>query len=396
MNASQTPGRPLKIGIIARLLADGSMRGWNRYAVNLIAALARSGEAEIVMLTDHPVAAEHRAVFDQPGLRHKIREIASGPMPYPKWQEWWLPQQARRQGLDVLHTPFHFGLPWFAPGCPTVATLHDAIDVLHQKTWRQRLSPKSLLSRFYLWETRRRARRVITVSKFSARELAEKLHIPEAKIAVIAEAADPLFHQALGLDCRRITLAAYAVGANPYVFYVGGLEGRKNMGLAVRALAQIKHLSSLELVLAGGSNADIERLAELARKENVGDRVKFLGRVPDEHLPALYAGALALVYPSRWEGFGLQLVEAMATGCPVLASTAASLPEVLGYGGALFSPDNHEQLAELLWKLQSDQAWRHEMAERSRKRGRDFSWEQTALETLTLYKSLLQPSCGSS
>ena len=389
MSASESSAKPLKIGLNARLLADGSMRGWNRYAVNLVAALARSGEAEILLLTDAPVAAEHRAVFEQHDIRHRIREITSGPMPYPKWQEWWLPRVARSQRLDLLHTPFHFGLPWFAP-CPTVATLHDAIDVLHKRPWGQRIQLKSLLSRFYLWEARHRATGIITVSRFSATDLAGKLHIPKSKIAVIAEAADPLFHQPMETNGQRKVLRSYAVGSAPYVFYVGGLEERKNMPLAVQALAKIKNLTFMELVLAGGSRADIENLKELVKSLGLADRVRFLGRVPDADLPALYSGALALVYPSRWEGFGLQLVEAMATGCPVLASSAASLPEVLGNGGELFSPDDPDELAALFMKLQTDEAWRQTMAEKSRKRGSEFSWEQTAQETLRLYRSLIR------
>jgi len=388
MNMVENSVMPLKIGVNARLLADGSMRGWNRYAVNLVTALARSGQVEIHLLTDRPVAPEHQQAFEHENVRQAIREVASGPMPYPRWQEWWLPRVARSERLHVLHTPYHFGLPWFAP-CPTVATLHDAIDVLQCQPLSQKLRPKSLVSRFYLWETRRRADRVITVSRFSAGDLADKLHIPPSKIAVIAEAADPIFYRALNEAVLRKTLDSYAIGSTPYAFYVGGLEQRKNLGLALRAISKIKAQSPLQLVLAGGSQADIESLAALARDLDVAERVKFLGRIPDADLPALYSGARALVYPSRWEGFGLQLVEAMAVGCPILASSAASLPEVLGPGGELFSPDDPDELAGLFLKLEQDETWRRTLADRSRSRGRDFTWDETARKTLELYQSLL-------
>jgi glycosyltransferase involved in cell wall biosynthesis len=126
----------------------------------------------------------------------------------------------------------------------------------------------------------------------------------------------------------------------------------------------------------------------LATALGVGDRLRLLGWVDDADLPALYAGALAFVHPSEYEGFGLQLCEAMAVGCPVLAARATCLPEVLGSGGETFGLDSADELAELLRRVASEPEFRERLARRARVRAADFSWRRTAEETLAVYREI--------
>ena len=121
----------------------------------------------------------------------------------------------------------------------------------------------------------------------------------------------------------------------------------------------------------------------------VGDRVRLVGWVGDDDLPALYAGALCFVYPSEYEGFGLQLCEAMAVGCPVLAAAATSLPEVLGMGGETFDLDSPEMLAGLLQRVISEPDFRADLSRRARLRSADFSWRRTADATAAVYRELV-------
>ncbi len=374
----------LRVGINARLLADGSMRGWNRYAVNLISSMAKTGEVEIVLLSDQPLAANFRSVFESQEFSGTLRTELSGPMFYPKWQEFWLPKIVKQLKIQVLHTPYHFGLPLFS-ACPTVATLHDAIDVCQKRSLRDYVDLRSIRSRFYLGETRSRASRIITVSNFSAGELRERLGIKPSRIRTIYEAADPQIQLPDRLEMESV-LGHYGLERNGYVFYVGGLEHRKNLGLLIEALSGIRSDTSLRVVIAGGSAGDTAVLRQLAESLGVTRRVQFLGKVADIELSSLYGGALALVYPSRHEGFGLQLVEAMAVGCPILASTSASLPEILGQGGATFPADDAKGLGRLLIRLEQDQEWRMELAIKSKHRGLDFRWEKTARETIGVYR----------
>lgn len=377
----------LKVAINARLLADGSMRGWNRYAVNLVRGLAETGDAEILLLTDQPVATEHRNVFESCEGRRLIREIASGPMFYPLWQEKWQFETCLREGVHVLHTPYHYGLPMRSP-CPTVATLHDAIDVLTPRPLREKLGLKGLLSAFYLRQTRKKADRIITVSQSSASDLVRKLGISSGKIEIIPEAADETFHRPIEPGITDEILNSYAIDKMPYVFYVGGFESRKNLPMVFDALARCRHADALHVVFGGKIGPEADAITAHARTLGLESRLHWLGRVPDEALPSLYSGAVALIYPSLWEGFGLQAVEAMAVGCPVLASNATSLPEVVGEGGMLFDPHNPAELAGLLDRLMFDPAWREELQRRSKTRGGEFSWKKTAMMTLQLYRKL--------
>ena len=141
------------------------------------------------------------------------------------------------------------------------------------------------------------------------------------------------------------------------------------------------------LVLAGEHKwnfADISR--QIAERE-LGQRVHCPGSIADEDLPALYQGALALVYPSRYEGFGLQLVEAMASGVPVLASNTTSLPEVLGGCGLLFDPEDATSIAQPMQQIAGDESLRHSLGEKGRERARFFSWNTAAEQTLRLISS---------
>jgi glycosyltransferase involved in cell wall biosynthesis len=379
--------KKLKVGINARLLEDGAMRGWNRYTVNLVRALARTDQATLYLISENPVSPEYQAIFDAPEITKNIKQITSGPMFYPKWQENWLPRMARVEKLDILHTPYHFGLPMFAP-CVTVATLHDAIDMLEDRSWADYFNPRSILSRFYLWETRIRSDCIITVSQFSAQELTEYTGVQKSKIRIISEAADPQF-KSKSLDEIQPVLNRYGLRQKPYVFYVGGLEKRKNLTLLINALKLIRSDSSVSAVIAGGSASDADQLKQEARALNLSDRVEFLGKVPDSDLPALYAGAMGLVYPSRHEGFGLQLVEAMGVGCPILSSSSSSLPEVAGESAAYFSPENTQELAKLILRHEHDDLRRTRLAQSSKARGLQFCWEKTANETLSVYRDLL-------
>ena len=133
----------------------------------------------------------------------------------------------------------------------------------------------------------------------------------------------------------------------------------------------------------------------LAQSLGVADRLRLLGWITDEELPALYAEALCFVYPSVYEGFGLQLCEAMAVGCPTLASNATSLPEVLGDGGATFDPNDPVTLASLLRRVADEPAYRAELADRAKRRSASFSWRTAAESTAAVYRRVIAERTGS-
>jgi glycosyltransferase involved in cell wall biosynthesis len=359
--------RPLRVGFNARLLSSESTRGWNRYLVSLLAELPALG-AELFLYSHLPLHESH--LENLPSGAYKVR--VSRPMTYLAWQEYWLPRQCRTDALDIFHSPFHYGLPWRAD-CACVLTLHDAIG----------LHPLAPLLSPHVWAyhamARARADHVVTISKYSRADIMRAFGIPRSRITVTYEAAHRAFHEIAG--CPGQTRPALPGVAAPYVLYYGGWEERKNVPFLLRAFAATR-TPDLQLVLAGGSDAQRREVRGLVDRLGIAGRVLLLGILDDADLPGLCAGALCFTYPSRREGFGLQVCEAMAAGCPVLVARATSLPEVLGDGGCSFSLDDPHELTQLLERMASDTGWRATLSRKAIERSRKFSWHTTAVKTL--------------
>jgi glycosyltransferase involved in cell wall biosynthesis len=371
----------MKIGINARVLSSPSLRGWNRYTLNLIMALGDEG-ADLVLYSDGQLSDVHTARL--PADRCEIK--VAPPMRYPAWEQSWLPRQCVGDHVEVLHCPVNFGLPWRRP-CPTVLTLHDTIDVANPPPVRRRLTPSALVTNAYHWVARTRASHIITPSAYSRDDLIRYLRLSPERITVVHEAADPRFRGPVSGEARTGVRTRYEL-TRPYVFYVGGWEGRKNVPFLVRAFGAAQ-LSDTDLLLAGGTQPQIGEMTALAKSLGIANSVRLVAAVPDEDLPALYAEALCFVYPSVYEGFGLQLCESMAVGCPTLACRATSLPEVLGNGGDTFQGDDPGELTDLLQRVAHNGSYRDSLAERAERRGREFSWKHTAKETLRVYGTLV-------
>jgi glycosyltransferase involved in cell wall biosynthesis len=372
----------MKVAFNARLLASPTLRGWNRYTINLLAELPALG-VELFLYSDQPLHPSHLARLPKDSYQIRI----APPMRYVVWEQYWLPKQCEKDRVDILHCPQNFGLPWSSP-CPRVLTLHDAIDQVYYSqhiTWQQ-LNFANIQSQMYHWIARTRAERIITVSEYSKGDLAKHLHIPEDKITVIYEAADARFHEPVS-DTERLRIHTLYKLNSPYIFYVGGWEKRKNIPFLVRAFAQA-NLDGVDLVLAGGQDEQRAALVQLAESLGVSDRLKLLGWVDDADLPALYAEALCFVYPSEYEGFGLQLCEAIAVGCPVLAARATCLPEVLGDGGETFDLDISNLVVKLS-RLATDTTARSQLVKQATCRSQIFQWKKTAELTMALYSELI-------
>jgi glycosyltransferase involved in cell wall biosynthesis len=371
----------MRIGVNARLLREPTLRGWNRYTVNLLAELPALG-VESILYSDQPIHPDHLRRLPEGSYRVEV----SPPMRYLAWEQRWLPRRCRIDKVELLHSPFNFGLPW-SSHCPRILTLHDAIDSVYyvaRASWKTVLTPAHLKSRLQLWYARTRAHRVITVSEHAKGDLVKHLGVPIDRVSVTHEAADPRFHRPVTEDERRRVRQTHKL-ERPYFFYVGGWEGRKNIPFLVRAMARAR-LGAVDLVLAGGSPSDRAALTQLAESLGMGPQLRLLNWVEDNDLPALYAEAIAFVYPSEYEGFGLQLCEAMAVGCPTIAARATCLPEVLGRGGETFELGATDELVQLLQRLHGDEEFRSELRHRALARSGEFSWRKTAEETVAVYE----------
>jgi glycosyltransferase involved in cell wall biosynthesis len=278
-----------------------------------------------------------------------------------------LPRLLRRLGPRLAH--FQHVVPPGCP-CPAVVTIHDLSFERHPELMNR---GDRFVFRTMVPRSVRRAARVLAVSEQTKRDLIEYYRTPEAKIVVTPNGVDPLFSPE----------GARAEGA-PYALFVGTLQPRKDPLVALEALALVP--GDLRLVLVGpdkGSGGDARRTAARLR---LNGRVTFTGLVQKRQLAELYRGAACLVFPSRYEGFGLPVVEAMASGTPVVAAASGSIPEVAGDAAVLVEPGNPAALAGGIERALAD---RERLVGAGLERAKRYSWSETARLTLDVYRELV-------
>jgi glycosyltransferase involved in cell wall biosynthesis len=293
-----------------------------------------------------------------------------------------VPAAARRHHLDVFHFADQASSA-LRPAPATVVTVHDLAMFLLPGTFGARRA------RYKQAMTRRAVRRaslVIAVSESTRRDLIEVVGADPARVRVVPLGVDRRFAAASAQDAA---VAAQRLGLPPrYLLYVGRIEPRKNLPLLLDAyaMARRRHGVDVPLVVAGAPGWLVDDLPGRAAAAGLSEDVRFVGHVPPALLPGLVHGALALAYPSRYEGFGLPVLEAMAAGAPVVTSSVASLPEVAGDAALLVDPDDVEGLAEALGRLVGDDALRARLIVAGRERAAEFTWDRTADSTVAVYQ----------
>jgi len=236
----------------------------------------------------------------------------------------------------------------------------------------------------------RRARAVIAVSEATRRDIVELCGVAAERVHVVHNGVAATFTP-LPAAVARARAAARIGSDDPYLLHVGTLEPRKNLPTLLRAFAALEGDSARppRLVLAGARGWGDAPLFALVDALGLTARVSFLGEVGPADLPALYSAAELFVYPSRYEGFGLPVLEAMACGAPVIASNASALPEVVGDAGLLVDPDDVDGLRAAIRRLGGDAELRANLRERGRERAKSFTWERAARETLAVYRAAI-------
>ncbi|MFP5503119.1 MAG: glycosyltransferase family 4 protein, partial [Candidatus Sericytochromatia bacterium] len=302
------------------------------------------------------------------------------------WELLGLPRAEFYAGAsDVFHATNHLAPP--ARKSAVVATIHD-LTAIRFPEWH---APYQRLVARYLPKSIRRTRLILADSQSTANDLMSYLDVPAEKIRVVPLAAAPHFDKPPSAEALLAVRARYGL-AGPYYLFVGTLEPRKNLGALLLAYQKLPRAmqEAHPLVLVGSRGWEDEKLISMI---DALPTVRWLGRVPDADLPALMAEALAFVYPSRFEGFGLPVLEAMAAGAPVVTSTVSSLPEVTGTGaeaaGLLVEPEDVEGIAGAMRQLAEDEDLRESLIRRGRERAKTFSWDRTAELTLAAYREAL-------
>ncbi len=339
----------------------GQKTGIGIYTENLMRALREHApEIEVVKLEDGATA-------DQRTDRRIRREQLV------------LPRLARESRADVLHLT-GFAAPRRAP-CPVVLTVQDLIGVLFAKNFPP--AARFYWSR-YLPFTLRFPRQLITLSEHTKKDIVHLTKIPSERIQVIPPGRDESFHRienGMGLESVRAKLGLPA----RFILFVSTLEPRKGVDTLIAAFAHAAPSISADLVIVGKRGWYADRFFSQVNRLGIAARVHFLEYVAAPDLPLLYNLAQAFVFPSRYEGFGLPPLEAMACGVPVICSNASSLPEMIGDAGILIPPDDVAGFARAMIDVLRDNARREVLRERGLRQAQKFSWERAARATAQVY-----------
>jgi len=362
--------RILYDGYIYRLQKTG---GINRYFQEIIARLPADFRPCIY--------GRAPSELNRPG-RRQLR--LARPFPFPSLTSSLAARWASR--FDVVHpTYYHLSEPldYRAIRAPVALTVYDFVfrryGHLYEKSTKLLAAQKEAIDR---------ADVLLCISRSTMDDLLE-FHPGAAGRAMVIPLACP--------SMPAPSAEAYSTHKKPYFLFVGARSFYKNFALAVRALSIVASTDSeMEMVVAGAPWNESEM--KLLREEGLADRVRLLEFPRDEELANLYAGAVCLMYPSEYEGFGLPLLEALSNGTPVVALRASSIPEVAGPGGILIEPREAtpETLADAVRQIHDSPSLRQTLVASGRRHLSSFSWERTAAATLRAYTEIAPRAYSSS
>lgn len=369
----------MRIGVLGYVGAHKT--GIGRYIDEILARWGdRMGDDHTVELFVNPDSP-----IDSPNLpwvrTHEIPAPAGSSVRNLAWVLLQSKRRYERLGLDVLWLPNFTWVPRVT--CPVVSTIHDVIEFRvtgkfdpYRVLYRRRAVPRMA----------RRSAHVLTVSETSRRDIIELFGIAPDKVTAIPNGVSPMFRPAAAAGFNA--LAERWALRRPYVLYVGTLDHPgKNAATLLKAFAHVRDRlpHGTQLVLAGKPGKGFDNLRAIAKRLDLHEdasNVHWLGFVPDELLPALYAAASAFVFPSLYEGFGLPVVEAFASGVPVITSNVGALREVGAEAAVVVEPFDSDAIGDGLVRLLTDSAFAAERRERGLRRAACYDWKRTAHATL--------------
>ena len=375
----------MHIAIDASRAARARPTGTEAYSWHLIRALHRARpDAAVTLYSPAPLPPDFL-----PLARNDSRDIHAPRrrgwqarcVPLPRlWTHLRLNLALRRDRPDLLFVPSHV-IPVACP-VPAVVTVHDL-------GYRYYPGAHRPLDRWYLeWTTRRHVRlaaRLLADSQATRDDLCRHYAADPARVRVVYPGRDETLRRVSDPAALAAVRQRYGI-QDDYLLYLGTLQPRKNLTRLVEAFAAVA--DRVQLVLAGQRGWLCDDLAAQAQRLGLAGRVILAGYVPPEDKAALLSGALALVFPSLYEGFGMPVVEAMACGVPVLTSAVSSLPEVAGDAALLVDPLSTSAIAAGMSRLVADAGLRQALAERGTLQAQRFSWAEAARQVWEVFDSL--------
>ncbi len=378
----------MKIGIDARIIFR---RGVGRYIANLIKNLLEIDKENkyYIYLAENSVLHEY---FDFKNCFFKRLNTTNGFL----YEQIYLPGAAKNDGVDILHCTDNT-IPFLYPFYKgkVVVTIHDTMHIRNIKSSISKPTLKQIALDKYkkigVPISAKKADMIITISNYSKSDIINNMKIDEKKIRVINEGVDRKFKVINNKNAITRIMQKYAI-TKPYILTSGASDIRKNTIRAIEAFNIFNNLTEYkyQMVVTSINPKELEttNIIQKIRELNLEKYVILTGYVPDDDLLMLYNGALFFLFPSIWEGFGLQVLEAFACGLPVVASRNTSITEVAEDAVLYIDPFSVEDIVRGMTEMEKSESRMQMLIARGFKQVEKFSWEITAKETLKVYKEL--------
>lgn len=386
--------KPLDICIDLRPLETGNkFRGYGYYIRNLVSNIIKVDKKNRYTFI---VYSKKNPLFVELSGTSFGAFIMGAPKIRPRF--WWIADQfalsrAIKHIAPNVYVSLDTNLPFLVAlnkRLKTVVTIHDIIPIVLKDEYR--LPPDRALECKIKFSAARRATKIVTISEFSKRDIVENLNIDEKRISCIYESTDDTFKR----PNQKVidSMVEEFAFKKKYIMTVGdyyGIDPRKNYLFLIEAFAEFARSNKNDDLLllfvgkSGGVENEYSKIISRAQQLGVKDKIVFTGFVSDEQLAALYGGAQAFVYPTKYEGFGLPILQAMSCGCPVVAANNTSIPEVAGTAAELFETRNTKSFIESLDRVMENRAKYEALGYENIKR---FSWQNAAQEFIKLIESI--------
>jgi glycosyltransferase involved in cell wall biosynthesis len=371
----------MRIGIDVSIQETPYVTGVERVQRSLLEALAAiDRENEYLLVSKKPLELP----FERPANWRTVAVVRGG-SPY-LWRERFVPQLLDREKIDVFHSPV---------SATPILGRAKKIATLHELPWIERGAADHAVEsapashRVWLYLNVRWTSQLVCVSERTRQNVLSIYPAAAPRLSVIHHGIDSRFRKLDPPPDRAAVLGRLAIPDRPFVLFVGTLRRKKNLRLLLEAFAGFTGASKkrYQLVLAGVRGTTFSEIEDTLNDPRLAGRVVLPGYVADDDLVALYNLASCVVYPSRFEGFGLPPLEAMACGAPVVASNGGAIPEVVGDAAAMFDPADGVALRENLLRVLEDREFAAALVARGAAHARKFTWERAARQYLALYRA---------
>ena len=324
--------------------------------------------------------------FPPQGIWSRIRSL---------WRVWGITKDIQKDGIQIFHglsneLPLNIGTPEQrkmkagGKGCKYIVTLHDLIFI-HTPQYYHWIDRQ--IYNFKFRHACRCADRVIAVSEYTKQEIMHYYHTPESKIDVVYQGCDPVFSQEIEEGKLQEVKARYQL-PDKFVLYVGSIEERKNLMLVAKAMAKLNRRAAIHVVAVGRRTAYVDKIQDFLKAQGIEHLFHFYHQVPYADLPSFYKWASTFAYPSRIEGFGIPLLEAISSGVPAIGCTGSCLEEAGGPNSIYVNPNDAQGMADAILRTCTDEDLRQHMISEGKKYALNFSDEKLSHDLMKVYENL--------